>query len=341
LWLRSGTARGFTRTPDDMHTMTQGGQAPALELRQITKSYGDFTAVKPLDLVVPYGSTYGLLGPNGAGKTTTIRMILRILEPDGGEISILGQPLSQRGLDRVGYLPEERGVYKRMRVKGLLAFFAELKGIGSKEASPRIDHWLERLDLTAWANARVQELSKGMQQKIQFIATMLHEPDIVILDEPFSGLDPINQQVLRQIIVELKQAGRTILFSTHIIEHAERICDHVCIIARGEKVADGSMAAVKLEHGGEYVALRLERPEPQVESAIRRLPYVERVREHGTTLEVGLRDGADPQELLVHLIQQGVRLRRFECTEPSLEQIFLDRVREVQPVEEEEVAAYV
>ncbi|MGH7504233.1 MAG: ABC transporter ATP-binding protein [Longimicrobiales bacterium] len=297
--------------------------------------------MKPLDLVVPHGATYGLLGPNGAGKTTTIRMILRILEPDSGEIRILGQPLSQKGLDRVGYLPEERGVYKRMRVSALLAFFAELKGIGAKESKPRIAAWLERLDLTVWANARVQELSKGMQQKIQFIATMLHEPEIVILDEPFSGLDPINQQVLRQIIVELKQAGRTILFSTHIIESAERICDHVCIIARGAKVADGSIPAVKKEHGGDYIALRLEQPEPAVEAALRRLPYVQRVREQGSTLEIGLRDGTDPQELLAYLVNEGVRLRRFECTEPSLEQIFLERVGAVQPVEEEEVAAYV
>jgi ABC-2 type transport system ATP-binding protein len=305
---------------------TANTMTPALELRGISKRYGDFQAVKPLDLVVPRGATYGLLGPNGAGKTTTIRMILRILEPDAGTITILGERLSQRGLDRIGYLPEERGVYKRMRVRNLLAFFAELKGIRRRDALPRIETWLERLDLSAWSNARVQELSKGMQQKIQFIGTMLHDPEIVILDEPFSGLDPINQQVLREIIVDLKRQGRTIMFSTHIIESAERICDHVCIIARGAKIADGPIPDVKRAHGGESIAIRAEAGVAQVRDRIGRLPYVTHTRERGAELEVSLREGADPQELLVHLVREGVRLHRFELTQPSLEQIFLERV---------------
>jgi ABC-2 type transport system ATP-binding protein len=298
----------------------------AIELRGVRKSYGDFQAVHPIDLRIPRGTTYGLLGPNGAGKTTTIRMILRIIDRDAGAIEILGQPLAQRGLDRIGYLPEERGVYRRMRVRALLAFLAELKGMARRDSAPRIDRWLERFDLSDRAEARVQELSKGMQQKVQFISAMLHEPEIVILDEPFSGLDPINQQTLREIIVELRQAGRTILFSTHIIEHAERICDHVCIIANGRKVADGSIPHVKREHGGEYIALRLEQPSSDAVRVLRTLPGIGQISEHGVDLEVSLGDGHDPQRILEALVAAGIRLRRFERAEPSLEQIFIDRV---------------
>lgn len=300
--------------------------APALELSGVSKSYDSFQAVKPLDLVVPRGATYGLLGPNGAGKTTTIRMALRIIQPDTGEIRILGNPLSQDGLDRIGYLPEERGVYRRMKVRKLLSFFAELKGVSTRESRPRIDEWLERMELTDRADAKVQELSKGMQQKIQFIGSILHDPEIVILDEPFSGLDPINQRVLREIIKELKQKGRTIIFSTHIIEHAERICDHVCIIARGVKVADGTIPEVKREHGSEYIALRLDGWDGTQADAIRRMASVASVREHGSELEVALRDGADPQALLEQIVGSGMRVRRFEIAEPSLEQIFIERV---------------
>src|SRR5690606_39187313 len=217
-------------------------------------------------------------------------------------------------------------VYKRMRVKNLLGFFAELKGIRRREAQPKIDYWLERLDLGAWTNARVQELSKGMQQKVQVIATMLHDPELVILDEPFSGLDPINQQVLRAISVDLKREGRTLLFSTHIIEHAERICDHVCIIARGTKVADGPIPEVRRQHGEEYIAVRaLEQTEIAL-GIIERQHGVESVREHAGELRVTLRDGADPQDLLVRLVEAGIRLDRFERAHASLEQIFLTRV---------------
>ena len=311
--------------------------SPAIELRGVSKSYDAFQAVKPLDLVVPRGATYGLLGPNGAGKTTTIRMALRIIEPNTGEIRILGKPLSQEGLDRIGYLPEERGVYRRMKVRKLLSFFAELKGVSPRDSKPRIEQWLERMDLSDRADAKVQELSKGMQQKIQFIGSILHEPEIVILDEPFSGLDPINQRVLREIVTELKAKGRTIVFSTHIIEHAERICDHVCIIARGTKVADGTIANVKREHGTEYIALRLEEWNADTVQAVRRMSDVREVREHGTELELSLRDGADPQALLQHLVGAGVRLRRFEVAEPTLEQIFIERVGAHMPEAEEEL----
>jgi ABC-2 type transport system ATP-binding protein len=299
---------------------------PAIELRGISKTYDTFRAVRPLDLVVPRGATFGLLGPNGAGKTTTIRMTLRILEPDTGEVRILGKPQSQEGLDRIGYLPEERGVYRRMKVRALLSFFAELKGVRPRDSKPVIERWLERMELADRRDAKLQELSKGMQQKVQFIAAILHDPEIVILDEPFSGLDPINQRVLREIISELKAGGRTIIFSTHIIDHAEKICDHVAIIARGSKIADGTLAQVKREHGSEYIALRLDDWSPDTVAMLRRMSEVSRIREHGNELELALADGADPNALLQHLVSSGVRLRRFEITEPSLEQIFIERV---------------
>ena len=298
----------------------------AVELNDINKSYENVAAVKSLDLVIPPGSTYGLLGPNGAGKTTTIRMILRIIDPDSGSINLFGEPLSAKALDRIGYLPEERGIYKNMKVKHLLAFFAELKGMPARVSRPKIVQWLERFDLADRADSKIKELSKGNQQKVQFISSILHEPDIMILDEPFSGLDPINQQVLKDIIVELKRAGKTIIFSTHIIEHAERICDHVCIMAKGAKVADGTVARVKTEHGGEYVAIAFENYSANNVSAVKRCAAVDFVRENGSTLEVGMKTNADPQQLLHELVGAGLRLKRFECTEPSLEQVFLERV---------------
>ena len=301
-------------------------EGPAVELAGINKSFENVQAVRSLDLTIPPGSTYGLLGPNGAGKTTTIRMILQIIDPESGTIRLFGQPLEQSLLKRVGYLPEERGIYKNMKVRRLLAFFAELKGMPSRVSRPKIMQWLERFDLANRAESKLKELSKGNQQKVQFISAILHEPEIMIFDEPFSGLDPINQQVLKDIIVNLKRAGKTIIFSTHIIEHAERICDHICIIARGEKVADGTVSQVKTEHGGEYVAISFEQWASGAVNEVKRSPLVERVRENGTSLEVSMRANADSQALLRQLVNAGVRLKRFECAEPSLEQVFLEKV---------------
>lgn len=305
----------------------------AIELAGVTKRYGDFTAVEGLDLRVPVGSTFALLGPNGAGKTTTIRMILRIIEETHGEIRVLGRPVDRDVLDRVGYLPEERGLYKKMTVRRLLVFLASLKGVPARESTPRIDRWLERLELSEWRDAKVQELSKGMQQKLQFIGTILHDPELVILDEPFSGLDPINQKVLREIISELRREGRTILFSTHIIEHAERICDTVAIIARGRKVVDGPVAQVKREHGERYVALATE-SDSDAAAVLERSTLVESVRSPsagaGSPRDhlVTLRGGVEANDLLEELVRGGVKLRRFELVEPSLEQVFIDRVGE-------------
>jgi ABC-2 type transport system ATP-binding protein len=313
----------------------------AVELSGIRKTFDGVVAVDGLNLAIPRASTYGLLGPNGAGKTTTIRMILRIIDPDRGDIDIFGERLSPKSLDRFGYLPEERGIYKNMKVKRLLAFFAELKGMPARVSRPRIVEWLERFDLADRADARVKELSKGNQQKVQFISAILHEPDIMILDEPFSGLDPINQQILKDIIVELKRAGKTIIFSTHIIEHAERICDHVCIIAKGQKVADGTIPQVKKEHGGDYIAIAFDSWSAAAVEEVRRSGVVNEMRENGKTIEVNLQSGADPQQLLKHLVNQGVRLKRFELTEPSLEQIFLDKVGATDEIAAEVRASHV
>jgi ABC-2 type transport system ATP-binding protein len=305
---------------------TRSNGSAAIELIGLSKSFDGNAAVKNLDLTIPRGSTYGLLGPNGAGKTTTIRLALRVLDPDSGQIRILGQPLTQDSLNSIGYLPEERGIYRQMRVRRLLQFFAELKGIPSREANGRISNWLERFELADRAMSKVQELSKGNQQKIQFISSVLHEPEIMVFDEPFSGLDPLNQQLLKDIIVELRRAGKTIVFSTHIIEHAERICDHVCIIAKGEKVADGTMSQVKRLQGEHYVGITFDDFTENAIDTLRASPLVAKVRETGDNADVVLAPNADPQQLLASLVQAGIRLRRFEFGEPTLEQVFLERV---------------
>ncbi len=306
--------------------VSRAGDAAAVELRDVVKRYGEKTAVDHFDLTVPRGSTYGVLGPNGAGKTTTIRIMLGILSHDSGTIRLFGEAPTRSVLDRIGYLPEERGLYKRMKVREALSFLAELKGVSVRDSRPRITAWLDRLGLGDRADSKVQELSKGMQQKIQFAGALLHEPDLVVLDEPFSGLDPINQQVLRDIVADLRREGRTIIFCTHMIPHAERICDHVCIIANGRKVVDGAMDEVKRRHGGEFVAIRLESWSAEAESVIAGSPLIESARQDGAEAEVALREGSDPQALLEELVGRGVRLRRFERVEPSLEQIFVERV---------------
>jgi ABC-2 type transport system ATP-binding protein len=302
------------------------GAGPALELRGVWKTFGEVTAVAGLDLTVPRGSTYGLLGPNGAGKTTAIRMLLRILEPDQGELRLLGGAITQAALDRVGYLPEERGLYRRMRVRRLLSFLAELKGLPARVAAPRIDEWLERLGLADRGDARLIELSKGNQQKIQFISAILPDPEVVILDEPFSGLDVINQQVMREIVTELQRRERTIIFCTHMIGQAEKICDHICILARGHKVVDGPLAEVKRSHDDGAIALRLEERTPEAAERVRAIPAVATLHAEGNELEVTLRPGQEPRQFLAALLESGLGVRRFELIEPSLERIFLERV---------------
>ena len=304
----------------------------ALDIRGVSKRYAANVAVADLSLAVPRGAVYGLLGPNGAGKTTTIRMILNIIAPDTGAITVLGKPNTDQSiLDRLGYLPEERGLYKKMTVRDVLLFLAELKGVDRRTANGRIDEWLERLSLKTpekdWGKQKVEELSRGMQQKTQFIGTLLHDPELVILDEPFSGLDPINAQALKDTVVELKRRGKTVIFSTHLMDNAERLCDSVCIIARGEKVLDGTVAAVKAENAGRTVALAIDGgASTAVMAVLADRTLVERVDDNNRYFEVELMAGADPQVLLRRVIDAGARISRFERVQPSLYQIFLQRV---------------
>ncbi len=304
----------------------------ALSIDRIAKRYDQHVAVRELSLAVPAGAVYGLLGPNGAGKTSTIRMILNIIQPDQGTIRVLGQPFDAPGLgDRIGYLPEERGLYKKMQVRRVLRFLAELKGIGAREADRRIDRWLERLSLRGagrdWGTAKVEELSRGMQQKVQFIGALLHEPELVILDEPFSGLDPINAQAMKDTMVELKAQGRTVIFSTHLMENAERLCDAVCIIARGEKVLDGGVAEVRSAHGARTVAVAFGGARPAaVDAVLADRALVAAVDDQNRVLELELAPGADAQRLLAALVAAEAPLERFEVVRPSLHRIFLERV---------------
>jgi ABC-2 type transport system ATP-binding protein len=304
----------------------------AIDIRNVVKRYDAHVAVDDLTLAVPRGSVYGLLGPNGAGKTTTIRMILNIIVPDSGTITLLGEPHRSNGMtDRIGYLPEERGLYKKMQVRRVLRFLAELKGVPRKEADRRISEWLERLDLKTaerdWGLAKVDELSRGMQQKVQFIGTLVHDPDLVILDEPFSGLDPINAQALKDVIVELKSRGKTVIFSTHLMDNAERLCDSVCIIARGRKVLDGGVAEVRTAHSGRMVALAVDgEARDRIAPVLADRTLVARVDDHNRYYELELVPGGDPQQLLLRVVATGAAIHRFELVLPSLHQIFLERV---------------
>jgi ABC-2 type transport system ATP-binding protein len=303
----------------------------AIRLSTVTKRFGETTAVDALTLSVPTSSIYGFIGPNGSGKTTTLRMIMHILLPDEGQIEVLGSIATGAARDRVGYLPEERGLYKKMQVRRVLRFLGQLKGLSARDADRRASDWLDRLGLATpekdWGLAKVDELSRGMQQKVQFIAALLHDPDLVILDEPFSGLDPINAQALKDTVVELKRRGRTVLFSTHVMETAERMCDAVCIIARGEKVLDGGVAQVKAEGGGRNVALVLGGGTRDAVRVLEDRALVARVDDSNRAFEVELAAGADAQRLLRRLVEAGAVVERFELVHPSLHQIFLQRVR--------------
>jgi len=293
-------------------------------LRNVTKRFGEFAAVSDLSLAVHAGRIFGLLGPNGAGKTTTIRMIVNIFAPDSGAIELFGKTISPAAQDRIGYLPEERGLYKKMKVGDQLRFFAELKNVSGKEADARIDRWLKRLKLSEWKTKKSSELSKGMQQKVQFITTVLHEPDLLILDEPFSGLDPVNVDLLKEIVLELKQAGKTIIFSTHQMEVAEKICDDICLIDRSRKILEGSIRSVKAGFGRNAVALRLTGGEEVL--ADRAL--VSRVERNSDGLEALLAENASAQQLLQRLVAAGAGVERFEMIEPSLHDIFIEKVTE-------------
>jgi ABC-2 type transport system ATP-binding protein len=302
----------------------------AVRLEGVTKTFGSHVAVADLSLDVPPGTIYGFIGPNGSGKTTTLRMIMHILHPDRGSVTVLGDKTVSAANDRVGYLPEERGLYKQMKVRDLLRFYAELKGF--RRSGPAIDAWLERLDLVAWAGKKVSALSKGMAQKVQFIATVVAQPQLVLLDEPFSGLDPVNAEVLREAVLQLKRAGTTVIFSTHDMAIAEKMCDFLFMIYRGKKVLDGTLESIQEVYGSDTVRVQLEEEVSGPDGiSCDRLPGVEAVRDLGRWKELRLERQADSQQLLAALMQRG-KVLHFELNRPSLQDIF---VRIARPEGEE------
>lgn len=289
---------------------------PAVLLSKITKTFGKVTAVDALSLAVPRGSIYGFIGPNGSGKTTTLRMILHILLPDQGQIQVLGESSTRAANDRIGYLPEERGLYKKMTVRRVLAYYAALKGVNGAAARQAADQWLSRLELSSWANRKVEELSKGMAQKVQFIASVIAGPQLLILDEPFSGLDPVNLEVLRTAILELRQQGVTIIFSTHDMNMAEKMCDFIFMIHRGRKVLDGTLDAIQNQYGKDTVRLRVDGGGDHLHD----LGGIKAMRDLGHYQEIQYE--GDPQDLLRALMARS-RVELFEVTRPSLEDIFV------------------
>jgi len=292
-----------------------------LELRNVSKSYNKFVAVDDLSLEIEKGSVYGLLGPNGAGKTSSLRMMIGITLPDAGEVVVFGEPFKREHLDRIGYLPEERGLYKKMKLIEQVIFLAQLKGLSEPEARSRAQKWFERLELGSWVDKKVEELSKGMQQKVQFIAGILHDPEFVILDEPFSGLDPANADALKDILLELRKAGKTILFSTHRMDQVEKLCDAICLIDHGRAVLQGELREVKARFGRNHVQIEYEGDGDFLQSS----PMVQSIHNFGNYSEVELAPSADPQELLKAMVARA-RINRFELAEPSLEKIFIDTV---------------
>jgi ABC-2 type transport system ATP-binding protein len=293
-----------------------------LKLDKITKRYEDKTAVDALSLDVPRGVIYGMIGPNGAGKTTTIRMIMNIIAPDSGTILFDGQKVDGTFRDRVGYLPEERGLYKKMTLKEVITYLADLKGYPSKKTAAAIGPWLERMNLSEYLDQKVEELSKGMAQKLQFVTTILHEPDIIILDEIFSGLDPINIELIKNVLLDLKREGKTILFSTHVMEQAEKLCDHICMISQGQKVLDGTIGDVKAQFGRNALQIGFEGDGKFLGD----LPGVIEMTEFNNYAELKLDDGTKPDTILRAAIDK-LTISRFEIMEPSLYDIFIDTAR--------------
>jgi ABC-2 type transport system ATP-binding protein len=293
----------------------------AVRLDKVRKTYDHFVAVDDLSFNIPQGAIFGLLGPNGAGKTSTLRMMIGITAPDSGTVSFFGEVFRREHLRRVGYLPEERGLYKRMKVRDVLVFLAEVRGVSAAEAGRRTQQWCERLEIAEWLPKKVEELSKGMQQKIQFIAALLHEPEFIIMDEPFGGLDPVNAGLLKDVLLELKQRGRTILFSTHRMDQVEKLCDSICLVNHGRSVLEGNLREIKARYGKNNVHIAYEGDGNFLEEG----PLVASANDYGNYVEVQLKPGVDAQDLL-RLAASRARVTRFELSEPSLEQIFIEVV---------------
>lgn len=292
----------------------------ALRLDGVTKRFGRFTAVDNLSLDIPKGSIYGFLGPNGAGKTTTIRMIMSIFYQDSGTIEVLGHARAEEIKDRLGYLPEEKGLYKKMKARDIIAYFGRLKGMPGAEAKRKADELLDRYGLGEWKDKKCESLSKGMGQKVQVLGTLIHDPELVILDEPFSGLDPVNVELMRGIILQMKKDGKTVIFSTHVMEQAEQICDFIFLINKGKKVLNGPLSEVRSQ--GE-MGIRVDYEGDA--SFLETLPEIERLNNAGKYAEIFLKEGADPQALLAKLVGK-LTIRRFDLREPSLHEIFIRAV---------------
>jgi ABC-2 type transport system ATP-binding protein len=298
-----------------------------VELQHVRKAYDTKIAVADLSFTIEPGSMFGLLGPNGSGKTSSIRMMIGITVPDSGTVKLFGQPFQRAILKRVGYLPEERGLYKKMKVMDQLIFLGELHGLDATTASKRAHVWCERMEITEAIPKKTEELSKGMQQKIQFIAALLHDPDLIIMDEPFSGLDPVNAALLMDTLVDLRKQGKTILFSTHRMDQVEKICDAIALISRGHLVLSGGMREVKSRYPRNRIQLDFEGDDSFLAH-----PSIENAKNYGGHAEIKLYglNGASPdaQPLLAAAIQRGTRISRFEVMEPTLEEIFIETVGE-------------
>ncbi len=301
----------------------------AVEIEGITKTFGEVTAVDDLSLNVPRGSVYGFIGPNGSGKTTTLRMIMNIFYPDRGAIRVFGEQLTGSATDRIGYMPEERGLYRKMKVLELLCFYGDLKD--GRNVAAEAQAWLERFDLTAWGKKKVDTLSKGMSQKVQFIATIVARPELVILDEPFSGLDPVNLELLRDTVLELQRGGTTVIFSTHDMSVAEQMCDFIFMIFKGRKVLDGTLESIQDQYGLDTIRLRTDGGS----AAMQGIAGVEKVVDYGREQELRLAKGADPQRIM-QAVMERTRVQHFEVAKPSLHDIF---IRIAGPQAREEVTA--
>jgi len=306
--------------------MTSNGHTPAVRFRDVVKRFGGFTAVRGVSFEVPRGSIFGILGSNGAGKTTSIRMLMNIFKPDGGTVEVLGSHVSEDLKPRLGYLPEERGLYKKMRIEEMLRFFGRIKGRDDAFLKPRIDSWLERVGLAGWRHRRVEELSKGMSQKLQFVATVVHGPDLLVLDEPFAGLDPVNRDVLRDAVLAMNEQGTTIVFSTHVMEQAEQLCRELIMIHHGSVQLSGTLAEVRAAEGRNAAHIRY-RLKPGKD--LRDLPGVSAVTDQGNEAELTLEPAADSNGLLALLLERA-EITRFEVREPSLHEIF-KRVAGTEP----------
>ena len=287
----------------------------AIELNSVTKTFGKQVAVDNIDLVVPEGAIYGFIGPNGSGKTTTLRMILRIFQPDSGTISVLGQSKGKTADDRLGYLPEERGLYKRMKVRNILKYYAKLKGMTN--CQPEIDSWLERLGASSWGDKKIDSLSKGMAQKIQFISAVVAKPQLVILDEPFSGLDPVNLESLKEAVLDLRKQGTTIVFSTHDMDMAEKMCDTIFMIFKGKKVLDGTLSSIQAQYPADRIRVQFED-----ESSLPNLSGISDIESNGRFHEFRLNNVSDSQAILRQLLKYKP-VTHFEVLKHSLHDIFV------------------